>query len=388
MLSGLSAVFRGKVQGGMLKLWRRHRPKCPHRNKGRDYTNCRCPIFADGELNGERYRKTLKTRDWQRAIRKIAQLESPEAPRWKPVKDAVEAFEKHYSYLESSTKRKYKNILGHFLEYADKAGIEAMAEFTVDHIDEYRAGRELAKTTATKELQLLRQFFGFCFDRKWVDENIAKRVKPPTNVKPKPVEPYTSAEIIKIIAACDQFGRTSYERLRARAMVLLMRYTALAISDVATLARDSVRDGEILVFRQKTGNMVRLPIPPDLEMVLEALPAPRGVEGEPTHYFWNPDTMTRRCVVGVAERTMAAVFKKSEVANAHAHRFRHTLATEILAKGGSDQDAADVLGNSPLIIRKHYAKWNVQRQDRIKSLMQLVHSGPLLAHTKKAAVSV
>ena len=372
----------------MLRLWRRHTPKCPHRGKGRDYTNCRCPIWTDGELHGERYRSTLKTRDWQRAIRKIATLESPDAPRWKPVREAIDAFKKHYSYLEASTKRKYKNILEHLGDYTKNAGVEALTEFTVDHMDAYRAGRELSKTTATKELQLLRQFFGFCFDRKWVDENVAKRVKAPTNVKPKPVEPYTTQEIIKIIAACDQFGRTSYERLRARAMVLLMRYTALAISDVATLARDRIRDGEILVFRQKTGNLVRLPLPPDLEMVLDALPPPRGMESsDATHYFWNPATMTRRCVVGVAERTLAAVFKKSGVVHAHAHRFRHTLATEILSKGGSDQDAADVLGNSPAIIRKHYAKWNVQRQDRIKSLMQTVHSGTFLAQKEKAAVS-
>ena len=65
----------------------------------------------------------------------------------------------------------------------------------------------------------------------------------------------------------------------------------------------------------------------------------------------------------------------------------HTLATEILSKGGSDQDAADVLGNSPHIIRKHYAKWNVQRQDRIKSLMQTAHFGTFLAQKEKAAVS-
>jgi integrase len=42
------------------------------------------------------------------------------------------------------------------------------------------------------------------------------------------------------------------------------------------------------------------------------------------------------------------------VPRAHAHRFRHTLATEILENGGSIEDAAEVLGNSPNIIRKHY----------------------------------
>jgi integrase len=85
---------------------------------------------------------------------------------------------------------------------------------------------------------------------------------------------------------------------------------------------------------------------------------------------------------------LSAVFKKSGVGHAHAHRFRHTLATEILSRGGSDQDAADVLGNSPAIIRRHYAKWNVQRQDRIKSLMQTVHSGTFWAQKEKAAVTV
>jgi hypothetical protein len=44
-------------------------------------------------------------------------------------------------------------------------------------------------------------------------------------------------EIVKIIAACDQIGRSSYERRRARAMTLLMRYAGLRISDVVTLAR-------------------------------------------------------------------------------------------------------------------------------------------------------
>ena len=66
---------------------------------------------------------------------------------------------------------------------------------------------------------------------------------------------------------------------------------------------------------------------------------------------------------------MAVIFQKSGVKGAHAHRFRHTLATEILSAGGSVQDAADVLGNSPRIIEKHYAKWIKARQDRISALM-------------------
>jgi hypothetical protein len=39
------------------------------------------------------------------------------------------------------------------------------------------------------------------------------------------------------------------------------------------------------------------------------------------------------------------------------------------------EDVADILGNSPEIVRKHYAKWSPARQARIDDLMARVHSG-------------
>jgi hypothetical protein len=61
-------------------------------------------------------------------------------------------------------------------------------------------------------------------------------------------------------------------------------------------------------------------------------------------------------MVPVAGRTLTAVFKASGVAKAYARRFRHTLARELLALGGSIQDAADILGDSLRIVEKRYVK--------------------------------
>ena len=66
---------------------------------------------------------------------------------------------------------------------------------------------------------------------------------------------------------------------------------------------------------------------------------------------------------------MSAVFKKSGVKDAGTHRFRHTLATRLLGRGASFEEIADILGNTPEIVRKHYAKWSKPRQDRIDSVM-------------------
>jgi site-specific recombinase XerD len=77
---------------------------------------------------------------------------------------------------------------------------------------------------------------------------------------------------------------------------------------------------------------------------------------------------------------LAAVFRKSGVKSAHAHRYRHTLATRLLEQGASFELVADVLGNSPAVVRKHYGKWSKGRQDNIDRHM--------LAHFQTALVAV
>jgi integrase len=303
----------------------------------------------------------------------------------KPVTEAITAFENHIQPLEDSTRRKYGNVLAKLAEYSKGAGLHDIVELTVERLDAYRAGRTLSPTTSMKELQTLRQFLAFCLERRWVADNPAKKIKAPRNIRPEEVVPYTQAESSKILAACEAIGRGPYERLRARAMVLLLRYTGLRISDVATLERDRIQGGQILLHTQKTGGTVFLPIPGELQTALDALPLPRNGGTEARCYFWNGIT-SRRAVVGIAERTLAAVFAKSGVEGAHAHRFRHTLATEILARGGTEQDAADILGISAAVVRKHYAKWSQARQQRITRLFEAVYPGTYVVHKENGPV--
>ena len=103
-------------------------------------------------------------------------------------------------------------------------------------------------------------------------------------------------------------------------------------------------------------------------LALDALPLPRNAAIDCPYFFWNDQT-SRREVDGIAERTLGAVFKKSGVKNARAHRFRHTLATRLVERGATFEQIADILGNSPDVVRKHYGKWSKGRQDNIDRLM-------------------
>jgi integrase len=283
-------------------------------------------------------------------------LEEPGARQPKPIKEAIEAFHTSVADHAISTRTKYKRVLRFFADLAVSRGLRNMDEIGVEDIDAYRASRQISSVTWLKELEILRQFFQFSIVRKWADDNPTAGVDKPRNLKGNEVVPYTREEIMRILMACDGIGRGPYERLRARATVLLLRYTALRIADVALLARDRVKDGQINVRTMKTGQCVWLPVHPELQAALTMLPAPRG--GEAGYFFWSGNG-ARDSMVRAAERTLTAVFKASEVTHAHAHRFRHT---------------AEVLGNSAAIVRKHYAKWSKGRQSRITQMMETVFS--------------
>lgn len=381
------------IDSSMVTIWRRHTQDCKHSRKGRSYLKCTCPLWADGRVNGKRtLRKSLGTSDLARARKRAIALEDPDTQQAKPLADAITSFEAHCvsGGLRESTLRKYRNTFTHLRDFCKSRDAIDLQEITPDLLDAYRANRKLSLIASSKELELLRQFFKFAVARRWVKDNPAAGISGPRNLQPNDVEPYTPIEVESIIAACKEFGRTEYERLRARAMILTMRYTALRIGDVAMLSRDRISKEEgnrwrIFLRTEKNGKSVFLPVPDELRLALNEVPAPRGAPADCRYYFWN-GTTSERAAKGIAERTLAAVFKKSKVAKAHAHRFRHTMATELLGAGATFEEVADILGNSPNIVRKHYGKWSPARQSRIDTLMDQVWAQN--GHTRKKRLQV
>lgn len=373
----------------MLTPWRRHVKTCPHRSDGRKYTKCSCPIWCDGEVSGERIRKSLDTRNWARAIRLLAEIEqnASDGKREKTFTEACDAFIVQWTG-EPSTALKYARWSRYLQAFAERRGIEQVSDWTLEDLDAYRAERAVAPLTWSKELQFLRQLFGWFIARKWTQENPAKAMRMPPEPKPADRVPYTCQEVAAILRACDEFGRHPYERLRAKAMILLMRKYGLRISDAATLRRDRVTDGQILIRAQKNGSTVWAPLYPEVADALDRLPVPRNAPASAPYYFWaGEQSSTAVNFVKTMERTLKSVFDASGVANAHAHRFRHTLATELMVAGGTVEDVANILGDDPETIRRYYLKWSREYQERTSRLLDRVHSGTSAAHKKNSLAS-
>jgi integrase len=328
---------------------------------------------------------SLKTRDLQRAARRLVEMEDRVSGRpRKPILEAMTAFQVQHEANAAETKRRYKRTLGYFTEFCASTSLTYLDQTDVEAMDKYAPSRNKMKSW-TKDVELLRQFFEFCRDRGWILTNPAKALKIPRRTQEaNDVVPYTRNEIVRIIAACDEIGKTSYERRRARAMTLLMRYAGLRISDVVTLSREHIQ-GRYLVKRAvKNNKLIRVELPFSVFQALEVLPPPKAAAIDNKRYFSNDATGLRSLVKG-AWRTMSAVFKRSGVAGAHPHRFRHTLASELLGKkDGSIEKVAAILGDSPAIVRRYYAKWTPEYQDQQDTLIREIH-GTDLAQTEEQA---
>jgi site-specific recombinase XerD len=363
----------------MLTLQRRHSEKCPDKKKGPNYLKCRghCAIRICGMQNGKRVRTSLKTRDIRRAARRLAEMdeEAVGRPR-KTLGDAINAFHAQHAEHAQETKRKYKRVLAYLAEYCGSQQLRYVDQIIVEGMDGYALWRSKTNWTWIKEIEILRQFFAFCIDREWTHKNPAKALKRPRLQEANDVQPYTQEEIVRMIAACDFIGRGSYERLRARAMVLLMRFVGLRISDVVTLSRDHIKGTRIEKRAEKNGRWIRVKLPSEVLRALDALPHPKAAPRD-SHDFFGGGQASQRSLVKGAWRTLAAVFKRAKVEKAHPHRFRHTLASEILGKGGTIEDVAGILADSPATIRRHYAKWTPEYQARQDRVIGLVHGTDL-----------
>jgi site-specific recombinase XerD len=117
-------------------------------------------------------------------------------------------------------------------------------------------------------------------------------------------------------------------------------------------------------------------VPPQLASLLKKIPQTAGY-----FFLWGESTHVHS-VSNLWRRRIKAMCKAVGIMPDHPHRFRHSLAADLLMKGASVEDVAAILGNSPAIVIKHYSQWIRGRQDRLDSFLEKTWEQPKLVRVK------
>lgn len=340
-------------------------------------------------MSGRQLRRTLRTRDWQKAQNLVREMEATGAevePVTGPVTlgAAWEAFlgDGEKRGLREATLYKYRLLKKRMEDFAIEHGLRFIIEFDVATVRSFRVSWPDQNLAALKNLERLRAFFRFCQEAGWIQQNTARKVANP-RIHHKPKLPFTREEWLRILNAVDGY-RAKYSKasvghvLRLRALVLLLRYTGLRIGDAVALRRDRIEGNRLNLRTAKTGTPVCCLLPDLVVKALEYVP----IRGE--FFFWSGESKLK-AAVGDWQRTLRNLFTLAEVEGAHPHRFRHTFAVENLQAGVPVEDVATLLGHQSIrVTEKHYSAWVSSRQERLDERVRLAWADdPLVKGTQE-----
>jgi len=234
----------------MLSVYARHYPPCTHTDI--HYRRCRCPKWIRGVLGHERLRFSARTRRWATAELRAREREreaeeSVVQARAVTVENAVRAYlaEQRVCRLAPATLAQSRAFLeGRFLAWCRDCGLVCLQQLLAPQIREFRNHWDVGSNTAARRYERLRAFFTFCLSNGWLQNNLMNTLKKPIVRQPVPTDYFNRQEFQRILDATRRYeyggGADCHDRaVRLRALVLLTRWSGLAIRDAVTLERNS-----------------------------------------------------------------------------------------------------------------------------------------------------
>jgi integrase len=374
----------------MLSVYTRHSPDCEHRDDI-NWRRCRCVKWIQGVTADGRgpIRVTAKTRSWEQAEAKARQMEYAADPNKSVVKPAITIDEAVSSFradedgrcLEKTTIAQSRSLFEvQLLGWVKERGLTLLTELTTPELTKFRASWGNGPNTTRRKHERLIGFLNFCIANDWLEKNPAARMKR-VEEKRVPTDYFTREEFERVVDATYIYGEWQgghdfhTRQGRLRALILLMRWSGLAIKDAVTLERQRLEtDGRLFLYRAKTGVPVYVPLPASLVQMLHALP-----NSNPRYFFWSGNGDPETAKKGW-QRTLRQLFRKAAkitkpdgtAKRCHPHMFRDTFAVELLLSGVPIDQVSLLLGHSSVkITEKHYAPFVKARQEQLENSVRL-----------------
>jgi integrase/recombinase XerD len=348
----------------MLNLYRRHRANCKSSVRR---AKCSCPIWVQGVLRGESVRKSLDLTNWEAANRLIRDWEVDGTAEIVTARVASERFlsDRKAMKLSDAMLGKYKHVTD---EIERVFGDIPLRSITTNDIRKMRETWTLAPVTTQKRLEMVRKFFTFCVDSDWIEKSPAKGVEAPA-AKYDPTLPFTAQEMEKILWAADSI-REAHPKIpeetpkKLKALILLMRYSGIRISDAVMFRREKLKNGKLFLRQEKTKHPVWVPLPK--HVVQSIAECDEGDE-----YFFYRNVGKPKSAITEWQQRLKLVYEMAGVEDGHSHRLRDTFSVDLLENGVPLQTVSVLLGHTSIrTTEKHYAPWVQSRQAALEAAVK------------------
>jgi integrase len=252
--------------------------------------------------------------------------------------------------------------------------------------------------TSGKNMSIVKAFFEFALSNEWIVRNPARLVKNPRaragdEPRTKKRSPFSNDELKRMFDACEtqyakrpiRWSRKVHRRLPEPGVTANYRYkrngqdladfisvsvyTGFRISDVCAFHIDRLlSSGECHIRTTKNGRKVYTWIPEWLPARIRA----RVNELGPL-IFGSHSTKDMNVITNGWRRKLKRLWELCGPwpEKPTPQRFRHTFARILLQRPGvSVRDVAELLGDTEEMVRRHYAAWVTERQERLTNVLR------------------
>ena len=293
-------------------------------------------------------------------------------PTWNELRESFTAHQNQrirIGKLSQSTVDRYTGTIREFEIYLAEQDISLLRDITKPQIESFKVWRleriqkrkhSRGGTGLILDVAILHRVFALAIENEMV-------VKNPVRMEGRPGEnPQRGAQ---------PFSASDLSRLREHAgsdllIFLLLRWTALRGSDAVRLTWGEVHFDrkEIERVTQKNQKRVILPIYSELLFFLDAEHERRKPQSSDL-VLMNPGTGRPLTRPRLYQR-MLSLGRRAGVSNAHPHRFRDTLAVDMLVKGANPYDVAKMLGDTIGTVEKHYVPFVRELRERVRLILE------------------
>jgi integrase/recombinase XerD len=348
-----------------ITVYTRHSRGCPYEND-RYSRRCRCRKWLQYQRDSKQVREAAKTRSWETAVKLARQKEQEDeqhrlgiapAPDQITIRSAIEAWLK----MRAADKRgntRAARITDKILAWCADRKIEHFEQITTPLMVDFRLSLPY-RTGDSNSLRchwvLVAAFFRWAVAMGYTAKNPIPAGKDNPQFKityrRREVEIPSKADIETAINAAE--GKT-------KLMMLFQRWSGMAIGDAIHLERSRLTENLVRGNRRKTGERFRIRIPEGLADQI------REVKCDDPNYFFLIGTAKDQ--VRMWDKAYRKVFKAAKVPHLHSHLFRHFRISELLAAGVKLDDVSLMVGTSPQELRRTYAHWIREQEDRLDSV--------------------
>ncbi len=365
--------YLGNMGEPIITIISRHSADCKY--AGDESRNgCGCRKSLRWFQNGKQFRRTTGTRSLERAEeckRTLADQLAGREPATagqtgQTIRAAYDSFltAKAVKDISIDSQSKYKREILRLIQFCALRGVYTVEGISLPLLNDYKATwPEAYPSSATRSLvqQLIRGFLNYCHANGWltrVPKLDAVRIDQPQTL------PLSGAEYARLLTAAE--GRT-------RAIILLMRWSGLAVRDAACLRTDAVQAAgkgwyRVVTSRQKSDVPVQVMVRADIIKAIQA----EADKGE--YLFWNPKISTAVNFARERGRDIAQAFDRAKIqSKGHmvAHRLRDSFVEYLLSQDVPLADVSKLVGHTSITTtEKHYGAWVPSRQKRLDELVK------------------